>query len=295
MKALQIMPSDIRTSSLVQSVLKDLEDEMETWTSFGAEEPSLVEQQQQFQKQTIDAARGRSNGPVDVDAVVAEDGALDSGEGGALSGGEEEQKPRKAKSSTRPKEEPKDVDDPIDDEEPTSPSKNPSQTKKYNKEDLKKVTFEDGSIGMQLEPTADDSGCRVCGFLDGPDGSPSPAKASGKIVVGDVIVKVNSTKVRSYDATIEVLKAGGRRKITFRPALPEDTQYNLKVDTGGDSDGSEDKKEKKNRHHSQPSPAKKDQSREKDEEGTVGDSDKEKKLKKLKKEKKEKKEKKREQ
>ena len=301
MKALQLMPSDIRNSSSVKSVLKDLEDEMETWTSFGAEEPSLVEQQHQFQKQSTDAGRGRSDGPVDVDDVVPDDGAQDSsgeigGGGGASSGSEEERKAKVSNLSPRPKtEEPKDVDNASDGEESTASSKKPPLIKKYNKEDLKKVTFEDGSIGMQLEPTADDSGCRVCGFSDGPDGSPSPAKTSGKIAVGDVIVKVNSTRVRSYDATIEVLKAGGRRKITFRPGVSEDTQYNKNVDAGGDSDDSEDKQDRKQRHRlHQPSPTKKEKLREKEDDGTEGESDKDKKLKKPKKEKKEKKEKKRE-
>jgi len=148
---------------------------------------------------------------------------------------------------------------------------------------------------VQLEPTADDSGCRVCGFLEGPDGSASPAKASGKIVVGDVIVKVNSTKVKSYDATIEVLKAGGRRKITFRPGLPEDTHYNDKGDAGNDSDDS-DKNEKKHKHrHHHSSKKEREKPRDVEDDGAADDADKKpKKHKKERKEKKEKKEKKRE-
>lgn len=149
---------------------------------------------------------------------------------------------------------------------------------------------------MQLEPTADDSGCRVCGFLEGPDGSPSPAKASGKIAVGDVIVKVNSTKVKSYDATIEVLRAGGRRKITFRPGLPEDTHYNEGDDTANGSDDSDEKQEKKHNHrHHHSSKREKEKLRDKDDDSAAGDADKKpKKHKKEKKEKKERKEKRRE-
>lgn len=161
MKSLQVMPTDIRTSTLVKPVLKDLVDEMETWTSFGAEEPSLMEQQEQFQKQTREAAEGKNDGPVDVDAIIpdaADDSSGESGAGGGVGGGapsgsEQEEKPKpakaKSKSPTRPaREERKESDKNSDGEESISSSQKPH--KKYNKEDLKKVTFEDGSIGSEL-------------------------------------------------------------------------------------------------------------------------------------------------
>lgn len=83
------------------------------------------------------------------------------------------------------------------------------------------VTFQDGPIGLQLEPIIDDKACRVYGFLDSGD-TPSPARASGQISLGDVIIKVNNSVVKSYDETIDLLKRGGRREVTFRPGMASD-------------------------------------------------------------------------
>ena len=83
------------------------------------------------------------------------------------------------------------------------------------------VTFQDGPIGLQLEPIIDDKACRVYGFLDNGE-EPSAARASGQINLGDVIIKVNGTVVRSYDETIDLLKKGGRREVTFRPGMSSD-------------------------------------------------------------------------
>ena len=83
--------------------------------------------------------------------------------------------------------------------------------------DWRTVIFDDGPIGLQLEPTADDTACRVYGFLE--TGS---ARKSGKIQLGDVICKVNDIRVYSYDETVELLKRGGRRAVTFRPGAASD-------------------------------------------------------------------------
>jgi hypothetical protein len=82
----------------------------------------------------------------------------------------------------------------------------------------KTVTFGDGPLGIQMEPTSEYKACRVHGFL----GKPSPAQSSGKINVGDVIVKVNGIVVKSYDGTIDILKQGGSRDITLRPGMSSD-------------------------------------------------------------------------
>jgi serine/threonine-protein phosphatase 4 regulatory subunit 1 len=223
MRGLQIMPYDIRSSAAVKSVLKDLEDESETWTSFGAEE-NLAEQLQQLQAAAAAARPQRSSGPVDVDAFS------------------DEGQPTKSKSS---------------DSDASSESSAEKQKKKKKKEkkateeekdvpEFKVVVFEDGPIGMQLEPTEGDTGCRVCGFLDAEDGTPSPARVSGKIAVGDVILRVNKTSISSYDDAIAMLKAGGRRKIVFRPGRPEDEPKGSDED---DEEVSKTKKAKKEKKH----------------------------------------------
>jgi len=83
------------------------------------------------------------------------------------------------------------------------------------------VVFEGGPIGMQLEPTVEDRACRVYGFVDS-DESPSPARMSGRIQMGDVIVKVNGTAPVSYDETIGLLKKGGHREVVFRAGTRDD-------------------------------------------------------------------------
>jgi len=158
MKVLQIMPTDIRSADDVKPVLQALEEEHETWTSFG-EEP-----QEQAKS---------SSTPVDVDNVT-----------------------------------------PDASEDEAAYTKN--SNKNGSEEILKTVEFEDGPIGMQLEPTEDDKACRVHGFNDLGGGKAPPAVASGKVAIGDVIVSVNGKEVTSYDATIDLLKQGGRRVVVFR-------------------------------------------------------------------------------
>lgn len=189
MKGLQLMPPDVQSIPSVQSVLKELEEESETWTSFGEEDLPLAtqqqqlrEQQQQLQLQQQMQLKTSSSGPIDVDSMNS--------------------------SSHQSKSSP-------DAMRGKSPPRN---------DNLKTVVFEQGSIGMQLEPTADDAGCRVVGFTED-----APASQSGQILVGDVIVRINNERISSYDAGIAILKAGGRRKITFRPGVPEDV---------GEEDGS---------------------------------------------------------
>lgn len=82
----------------------------------------------------------------------------------------------------------------------------------------KTVTFEDGPLGMQLEPTVGDKACKVTGFLD-TLGCPSQARSSGQIKFDDVIVKVNGKLPQSYEETLEMIAVGGQRMITFRPGF----------------------------------------------------------------------------
>lgn len=301
MKGLQFMPADVRASPAVKAVLKDLEEESETWTSFGEEEPPFVAQQQQPPQQQVrltqeqsQPAQRSASGPVDVDDVaitpdVSREEAMDD------ESHNDESDPSSCNDEVHPRSEAPAVEDhsasahsdssdsagPVQVAVPKA-AKTASETS-----DLKSVVFEAGSIGMQLEPTADDSGCRVCGFLDADDSNPSPARVSGKIAIGDVIVKVNATTVSSYDSTIAILKAGGRRKITFRPGKPGD-EMDEAVDGAGDSDDAEEarKREKKIRKDAHAKKVKRDTEKPKKDE-----KDKEKKHKKEKKEKKVKKEK----
>ncbi|KAL7559959.1 hypothetical protein ACA910_008280 [Epithemia clementina (nom. ined.)] len=99
-------------------------------------------------------------------------------------------------------------------------------TEEADESGWKTVIFEDGPIGLQLEPTADDTACRVYGFLE--TGS---ARKSGKIQLGDVICKVNDVKVHSYDETVDMLKRGGRRAVTFRPGTASDSLPSVAVGT----------------------------------------------------------------
>lgn len=85
----------------------------------------------------------------------------------------------------------------------------------------KTVTFQEGPLGIQLEPTAGKKACRVTGFLD-TAGHPSQARASGKIEFNDVIVKVNGALPKTFDETLTMLTQSneqGLRLITFRPAF----------------------------------------------------------------------------
>jgi hypothetical protein len=83
------------------------------------------------------------------------------------------------------------------------------------------ATFEDGPLGLELEPTFEFQGCCVHGFQYVND-RPSPAQEAGTINMGDVIVKVNGDVVKSYDDTIALLKKGGHREVTFRPGRLSD-------------------------------------------------------------------------
>jgi hypothetical protein len=82
------------------------------------------------------------------------------------------------------------------------------------------VVFQDGPLGMTLQPTKNDVACRVMNFLD--DKDDSPARASGLIDIGDVIVSVNGVEMFSYDGTIHVLQKGGVRIVEFRVGTSDD-------------------------------------------------------------------------
>ena len=216
MRALQLMPPDVQQSAKCKRVLKNLVEEVETWESFGPE-PQVQESGSRSPsssggspgkkgKTAKSIMRGTAAGPVDVDEVSL------------------------TPQSSR------DEDDDNDD----SPSRG------HPPQGWRTVVFDEGPIGMQLEPTAHDRGCRVFDFLDaGPD-QPSPARMSGKINVGDVIVSVNGTILESYDDTISLLKAGGRREIVFRPGTDDDAYEGyISDDAGGSSDDDDDDRERK--------------------------------------------------
>jgi serine/threonine-protein phosphatase 4 regulatory subunit 1 len=88
MKGLQIMPADVREHADVKSVLKDLQEESETWTSFGAEEPPLIPPPQAHeihheQHHHHPSDQESSSGPVDVDNVhVTPHGSSDEDDAG---------------------------------------------------------------------------------------------------------------------------------------------------------------------------------------------------------------------
>ena len=255
MKTLQIMPADIRENSTVKAVTINLVQESETWTSFGEDEaisepmkPPLLESV----KTTEQPLKSKSAGPIDVDDY-------DIGQKSSNESGSEVRHPG------------------FDQSESLENSKS-SASSNTTESNLTVVTFEPGSIGMQLEPTADESACRVCGFLDADDDTPSPARVSGKVQVGDVIVKVNGTIVSSYDETVNILRAGGRRVIAFRPRRQGDEA--ISGDDTADSDDADARRERKAAKKSKRDKVKSD------------DDEKQKKLKKDKKDKKVKKEKK---
>jgi hypothetical protein len=254
MKTLQIMPAEVRESNPVKAVLSNLVEESETWTSFGEDIQQMIPSQLQ-EPSEIPLSNTRNphqtlttkkSGPVDVDDVP-QSTSFEDQVGGDVSGQSYDE---------------------------SSPPMNNDPSS------LKTVVFEAGSIGMQLEPTSDDSACRVCGFLDADDGTPSPARMSGKIIIGDVIVEVNGAPVSSYDETIATLRAGGRREIKFRPRQPGDE---MSGDDTGDSDDADAARRQERKASKKP---KRDKEK-------VGKDDKDKKVKKDKKEKKIKKEKKR--
>lgn len=261
MKVLQIMPPDVIAAPAVKVVLKELEEESETWTSFGEEEPPLV-------AQPFSQPPRHSSGPVDVDDVAISPTASR----------DDENDPSKDRGGSPYHEGAS--DEHVGSSGTGSPSKAGSEPS-----NLKTVVFEAGSIGMQLEPTADDSGCRVCGFLDADEDTPSPARISGEISVGDVIVEVNGIAVASYDSTIATLKAGGRRKISFRPGRPGDEPAADDSDASGDDPDEAKKREKRAKRDAQAKKGKKDEKKPRKDE-----KDKSKKVKKEKKNKKEKKE-----
>ena len=82
----------------------------------------------------------------------------------------------------------------------------------------KTVTFPDGPMGLQLEPTIGDKAARVTGFID-TAGKPSVARATGEIEFNDIIVKVNAKVPKSFDQVLQILSQGGERVITFRPSF----------------------------------------------------------------------------
>ena len=264
MKTLQIMPSDIRENATVKAVAMNLVQESETWTSFGeddVESEPMKPQPLEGTKHSLNSQvnptetthKSKNSGPVDVDDFVAA---------------------KKSSSESHSQVKQPNVNQSDDVDNANNEGWNSSNATESN---LTVVAFESGSIGMQLEPTADESACRVCGFLDADDDTPSPARVSGKVQVGDVIVKVNGTLVSSYDETIRILRAGGRREIVFRPRRQGDEP--MSGDETADSDDADARRERKAAKKTKRDKTKKD------------DDEKDKKLKKDKKDKKVKKEK----
>ena len=88
------------------------------------------------------------------------------------------------------------------------------------------VSFGRGPIGIELERgILLQSGmpcCRVQRFADGGPSNPGPARASGCIRPGDVVVAVNGSPVTTYDETIAILKDKSiKREMTFQTARSE--------------------------------------------------------------------------
>jgi len=215
MKVLQLMPEDVRTSAKCKPVLQNLIEEVETWESFGDESPPLL---QQIQAMKAAAASHPNSGQTSSTRRKKTRGPVDVDE-----------------VSITPQSSRDEEDAPI--------SRGEQEDVQY-----KTVVFEDGPIGMQLEPTIDDRACRVFNFLDASPDIPSPAQASGMIEVGDVIVSVNGDVVESYEHTIDMLKSGGRREIVFRPGREEDgygDEYPSGDEGAGGSTDEEGDKEKK--------------------------------------------------
>ena len=267
MKVLQIMPEDIKTSAACKPVLQNLTEETETWESFGQEPevplpapapapppppPRKAARVKTMARGSMDATT--DSGPVDIDDVsLTPDSSRD-----------EEDIVKDLPNISTDNDESGSSDD-SDDHGPPEPM----SPRSPSAEDLKTVIFEEGPIGMQLEPTVDDRACRVFSFLDtGPD-SPSPARVSGMIDVGDVILQVNGVSVQSYDETISILKAGGRREIVFRPGRPGDT-YDDYADEDGeggaassDDEAEDGEKEKKKKEKKAKKDSKKSEKKEK--------------------------------
>lgn len=208
MKVLQIQPRDVRISTQVKPVLRALEDENATWTSFG--DDMLISDMDEDRDFSI----AKGSGPVDVDDVtITPAGSRDEDDVAA----EEDAPTRKATDG--------DGSSSDDDEGNDVGGKSAESLKSGLAGSLRTVIFDDGPIGMQLEPTRNDEACRVYGFNDFGPGHLSPAQSSGLIFIGDIIVSVNGVAVHSYDETIDLLKAGGRREVTFRDGT-NDELYN---------------------------------------------------------------------
>jgi serine/threonine-protein phosphatase 4 regulatory subunit 1 len=206
MRALQIMPTDIRSSKQCAPVLKELEEEVETWESFGSDDaapapvpapPSSSPPRQKSPRHKHhhkSVGENGKEGPIDLDSVAV-----------TPQSSHEEEDPHNEHASQG------------------------SSSGSSHEPELKFVVFEEGPIGMQLEPTRYDRSCRVFDFLDTGTDQPSPARASGLIEIGDVIVSVNGQDVNSYDDTIAIIKNGGRREIAFRAGTSDDI-YDVNVD-----------------------------------------------------------------
>jgi hypothetical protein len=228
MKTLQLMPAEIRATPLVQPVLQGLVEEVETWENFAISDQPVPNPLKQSASQAAlyqPAQRSLASGAVS---------------------------PRAQQSV------PVDLDAEMpDDRRSSSDDSSASAEDVAESSDWKTVVFQAGPIGMQLEPTADDRACRVYGFLDSGDGKPSPARHSGKIELGDVIVKVNGKDVHSYDDTIAVLKAGGRREITFRQGTADDDYDEEEEESVGGFSSTDDETDRKERERKAKKEAKK--------------------------------------
>ena len=117
----------------------------------------------------------------------------------------------------------------------------------------KTITFDDGPLGLQLEPTVGDRAARVTGFRD-TKGIPSAARATGQIEFNDVVVKVNTTVPKSYEETLFLLGQGGERNITFRPSFgyevdPEELRKSKKKNSHKKKDKKKKDKKSSSSHH----------------------------------------------
>ena len=108
------------------------------------------------------------------------------------------------------------------------------------------VIFEQGEVGLQLEPVHDlpDYVCRVSRFVDGGPILPGQARKSGKIQPGDYVIQVVADSnfiANTYDEIVNMLRnVNTQRMVTLRPAFPNKGQDNTWGESEHDAQASID-------------------------------------------------------
>ena len=101
------------------------------------------------------------------------------------------------------------------------------------------VVFQQGEVGLQLEPgkgTNYINVCRVSRFVDGGPKSPGQARRTGKIHPGDFVMQVvadGNYVARTHDEIIQMLRnVNTERVVTLRPAFPTNRLGSVKDGQG---------------------------------------------------------------